>query len=237
MHGNTDIGLNWDVGLTTGLNLGGWNNNPEDPQYRTALDLEDNDVAPMQATHQELPLANAHHLSQYAALNYTGVPGLLAGAAIFTGEAAVPTMPAGLPSERVTLWEGTRPLDAGRRRILGGLRARHISNTATFNFDNAGASNPLPSEFLGYYLQGAYTVWQSGGYRLAPFVRWEHYDMGACYEGIAPGFTHGAGRARRRRQALAAAARSRLDGGRQLLPDAARGVQGSTTRPSTSTRI
>jgi hypothetical protein len=25
--------------------------------------------------------------------------------------------------------------------------------------------------------------------RLAPFVRWEHYDMGASYQGIPPGFT------------------------------------------------
>ena len=49
LHGTNDIGLGWDVGVTTGLNLGGWNNSPEDPQYRTALDMEDNDIAPMQA--------------------------------------------------------------------------------------------------------------------------------------------------------------------------------------------
>src|SRR5262249_15963912 len=47
----------------------------------------------------------------------------------------------------------------------------------------------LPSEFLGYYVQGAYTVWQRNGARLSPFVRWEHYDMGASYEGIPPGFS------------------------------------------------
>ena len=90
LHGNTQIGLNWDAGVTTGLDLGGWEINPEDPQYRTALELEDNGVAPMQATHQELSLANAHHLSQYLSLNYSGIPGLLAGAAVFTGAAAVP---------------------------------------------------------------------------------------------------------------------------------------------------
>jgi hypothetical protein len=39
LHGNTEMGLNWDVGVTTGLNLEGWNVNPEDPLYRTALDL------------------------------------------------------------------------------------------------------------------------------------------------------------------------------------------------------
>jgi hypothetical protein len=188
-HGNTEIGLQWDVGLTTGLDLNGWNINPEDPLYRTALDLEDADVAPMQATHQELALANAQHLSQYLALNYTGVPGLLAGAAIFTGEAVVPSVPAGLPSNRVTLWEGHARWTPGAAEISAVYARGRISNTATYNLDNTGASNPLPSEFLGYYLQGAYTVWRSGGYRLAPFVRWEHYDMGASYEGIPPGFT------------------------------------------------
>jgi hypothetical protein len=189
LHGNTEMGLNWDVGVTTGLNLEGWNVNPEDPLYRTALDLENNGVAPMQATHQELSLANAHHLSQYAALNYTGVPGLLAGAAVFTGEVAVPSLPAGLPGERVTLWEGHARWTPGAAEISALYARGRFSNTATFNFDNPGASNPLPAEFLGYYLQGAYTVWQSGGARLAPFARWEHYDMGSSFEGIPQGFT------------------------------------------------
>jgi len=189
VHGNTEIGLNWDAGVTTGLNLGGWEINPEDPLYRTALDLENNGVAPMQATHQELSLANGHHLSQYLSLNYSGIPGLLAGAAVFTGEAAVPTTPAGLPSQRVTLWEGHARWTPGAAELSAVYAQGRISNTSTFNLANAGASNPLPSEFLGYYLQGAYTVWQNGGYRLAPFARWEHYDMGASYEGIPPGFT------------------------------------------------
>ena len=35
--------------------------------------MEDNDVAPLQATHQELALANARYLSQYVALSYFGV--------------------------------------------------------------------------------------------------------------------------------------------------------------------
>jgi hypothetical protein len=188
-HGNTEIGLYWDVGLTTGLDLGGWEVNPEDPTYRTALALEDNDVAPMQATHQELSLANAHHLSQYVSLNYSGVPGLLAGAAIFTGQAAVPTAPLGLPGQRVTLWEGHTRWTPGAAEISAVYARGRISNTATFNLDNAGASNPMPSAFLGYYLQGAYTVWQSGGYRIAPFARWEHYDMGASFSGIPQGFT------------------------------------------------
>jgi hypothetical protein len=189
VHGNTDFGLKWDVGVTTGIDLNGWNPNPEDPLYRTALDLENNGVAPLQSTHQELGLANAHHLSQYLSVNYTGVPGLLAGAAIFTGDAVTPSLPIGLPTSRVTLWEGHARWTPGAADISAVYARGKISNTADFNLANAGGSNPLPSEFLGYYVQGAYTVWQNNGYRIAPFARWEHYDMGASYSGIAPGFT------------------------------------------------
>ena len=190
-HGNTPIGIGWDVGVTTGVNLAGWNNSPEDPQYRTALDLEDNDVAPLQATHQELQwLANAQHLSQYVSLSYTGVPGLLAGAAIFTGKAAIPKVPAGLPDERVTLWETHLRWTAPRCGLLRGLCAwPNFENGDVQFLDNTGVANPLPASFLGYYLQGAYTLWQQGSYRFGPFIRWEHYDMGASYEGIPPGFT------------------------------------------------
>jgi hypothetical protein len=188
-HGTTQSGLTWDVGLTTGLNLDGWEINPEDPLYRTALQLENSGVAPLQATHQELQLANAQHLSQYLSLNYNGVPGLLVGGAVFTGKAAVPSSPPGLPDQRVTLWEGHARWTPGAAELSAVYARGTISNTATFNFDNAGASNPVPSEFLGYYLQGAYTAWQGGGYRLAPFVRWEHYDMARAFEGIPQGFT------------------------------------------------
>ena len=188
LHGNTPIGLTWDVGLTTGLDLGKWENNPEDPLYRTALDLEDSGVAPMQQGHKELALARAQHLSQYLSLNYSGVPGLLAGAAVFTGLAAVPTVPAGLPNQRVTLWEGHVRWTPGAADLSAVYARGHFSNTATYNLDNTGVSNPMPAEFLGYYMQAAYTLWQNHGYRLSPFVRWEHYDMGSSYEGIAPGF-------------------------------------------------
>jgi flagellar motor protein MotB len=188
-HGTSQMGLTWDVGVTTGLNLGGWNINPEDPQYRTALDLINSGVAPLQATHQELELANAQNLSEYVSLNYNGVPGFNVGGAVFTGKAAVPTFPAGLPDERVTLWEGHVRWTPGAAELQALYARGTISNTATFNLDNAGASNPLPSAFLGYYAQAAYTVFNGGEYRLTPFVRWEHYDMGYSYNGIAQGFT------------------------------------------------
>jgi hypothetical protein len=187
-HGTTSAGLTWDVGLTTGVNINGWENNPQNPQYRTALQLAANSVAPLQATHQELQLANAQHLSQYLSLNYNGVPGLLVGAAVSTGLAALPSEPPDLPEERVTLWEGHARWTPGAADLSAVYARGTISNTAPYNLANPGVSNPLPSDFLGYYVQGAYTVWQRGGIRLSPFVRWEHYDMGASYAGIPPGY-------------------------------------------------
>jgi hypothetical protein len=72
---------------------------------------------------------------------------------------------------------------------LSALYARGtLSNTAEANVQYPGTPNPIPASFYGWYLQAAYNVWQSGDYRLAPFVRYERYNMGASYEGLAPGF-------------------------------------------------
>lgn len=187
LHGSTESGIGWDVGLTTGFDLSKFDINPAEPLYTSALDL--NEGSPLQASHQELALANAQHLSQYLALNYHGVPGLLAGAAVFTGNARVPSDPPDLPDQRVTLWETHVRWTPGAADLSAVYARGTISNTAAINQFNPGASNSLPAEFYGYYVQAAYDVWQHESYRLVPFVRWERYNLGAKYEGIADGFT------------------------------------------------
>src|SRR2546430_16301450 len=83
--------------------------------------------APLQATHQELSLANARHLSQYAALGYYGIPALLLGGAISTGESPAPGTP------RVTLWE-VHGRWTPAKFDLSGLYARgSISNAGPLN--------------------------------------------------------------------------------------------------------
>ena len=186
LHGDTAAGFGWNVGLTTGFDFSKWSFASEFPPYRTALELENSGIAPLQATHQELALANAHNLSQYLALGYYGVPGLTLGAALSTGKAVpVPAAP-GTPSSgdpRVTLWEAHARW-APARWDLAALYARGtVSNTAAANAANPGSTNPIPAAFYGYYLQAAYALWESGGYRLNPFVRFERYNMGASYEG------------------------------------------------------
>ena len=186
LHGETPIGLSWNAGLTTGFDLSKWNFAPEFPQYATALDLEDSDAAPLQATHQELGLANAQHLSEYLALGYYGIPGLTLGAAISTGDAAKVAAPPNAPilgNERVTLWEAHARWMPGKFDLTALYAHGSISNLAVANASNPGSPNPLPSEFYGYYAQAAYGAWEHGEYRLAPFVRWEYYTMGERYSG------------------------------------------------------
>jgi hypothetical protein len=184
LHGDTDLGLSWSAGITTGVDLSKWEFAPEFPQYTTALELEDNDVAPLQASHQELALANGRHLSQYVALNYVGVPGLDVGGAIMTGKAVPVEGPPGDP--RVTLWEGHTRWTPGKFDLSAVYARGTISDVAAANLANPGSPNPIPSAFYGYFLQAAYALWEHDEYRLNPFMRWEHYDMGSRYSGAAP---------------------------------------------------
>ncbi len=188
LHGDTAAGFGWNVGLTTGFDLSKWDFAPEFPPYRNALELEDNDIAPLQASHQELALANARHLSQYLALSYYGLPGLTLGAAISTGDAVPVPAPPNAPipgNQRVTLWEAHARWTP-QRWDLSALYARGtISNAGLANASNPGSPNPIPASFYGYFFQGAYELWSHGDYKLNPFVRWERYNMGASYDGTS----------------------------------------------------
>jgi hypothetical protein len=183
-HGDTGFGVAWSAGVTTGVNLAHWDFAPEFPQYTTALELANNTPAPLQATHQELALASARHLSQYVALNYFGLPGLDVGAAVFTGKAE--QAPGTVGDSRVTLWEGHARWTPGKFDLSALYAHGAISNVADANLANPGSPNPIPSAFYGYYLQAAYGAWEYGDYRLNPFVRWEYYDMGSQYAGTVP---------------------------------------------------
>ena len=188
MHGGTEFGLTWNAGLTSAQDLSKWNFAPRFSPYLTALELESSNVAPLQASHQELALARGRHLAQYLALGYLGIPGLNAGASIFTGKletgaaGGVSSIP---DDQRLTLWEAHARWMPGNFDIAAVYAHGAISHLAAINAANPGSANPIPSSFLGYYGQIAYSLWNDAGYPLAPFVRWEHYDMGANYAGVA----------------------------------------------------
>jgi opacity protein-like surface antigen len=188
-HGDTDFGLAWSAGVTTGVNLGNWGFAQEFPAYTTALELANNHSAPMQATHQELQLANGRNLSQYVSVNYSGLAGLSFGGAVFTGKAAPAAGTVG--DSRVTLWEGHARWTPGKFDLSALYAHGAISNVAGANLANPGSPNPIPSAFYGYFLQAAYGAWEHGDYRLNPFLRWEYYDLGSEYSGTVPAIPTG----------------------------------------------
>jgi hypothetical protein len=187
LRGDTRGGLGWSVGLTTGFDLSKWTYAPQFPPYASALELVNSHAAPLPATHQELQLANARDLSQYLALSYYGVPGLLVGGAVSSGNAVKATL-AGAPApgaQRLTLWEAHARWTPSKLDLAALYARGTIGNTAPANAANPGAPNPIPSSFYGYFVQGAYEVWQQGDYRAAPFVRFERYNLGASYSGTS----------------------------------------------------
>lgn len=186
VFGSTEAGLDWNLGLTTGVDLSKWNFSPEVAPYSSALQLIASSAAPLQATHQEGAFANAEHLSGYLALNYRGVPGLTLGGSVFGG-GATPALP-GIGAQKVALAEVHGRYQTGPWDLSALYAQGRISGTGAANRLVPGAANPLPARFDGGYLQAAYTLWQGKGMRLAPFGRYERYDMGASYEGLAPGF-------------------------------------------------
>jgi hypothetical protein len=179
LHGDTPSGFGWNLGLTTGFDLSRWDFAPAFPPYTTALELAGSVAAPLRATHQELALANAHHLSQYAALSYYRIPALLLGGAISSGESPAPGDP------RVTLWEAHMRWTPAKFDLSALYARGSISNAGPLNAAHPNSPNPLPSSFYGYFLQGAYRLWEQGDYRVTPFVRRERYDLGASYAGTS----------------------------------------------------
>ncbi len=186
LYGTTGAGLDWNVGLTTGVDLSKWDFAPEVPTYASALELIAGAVAPLQATHQEGAFANAQHLSSYVSLNYRGVPGLTLGGSFFGG--GVKPAVLGIGSQNVSLGELHARWQPRQWDLSAVVAQGTISNTAAANRLFPGTANPMPARFNGGFVQAAYDLWDSGSYRLSPFARWERYDMGASYEGLAPGF-------------------------------------------------
>jgi len=186
LSGHTELGLSFAAGITTGFDLSKWSFSSTYPPYHSALGLEDSDSAPLQATHQELALANAEHLAVHLAANYQGLPGLLVGGAVFYGGAVKVPLPAGVanPAPEVALWEGHVRGDLFGFDLSAVYAQGSISNTAAANAANPGSPNPIPAGFYGAFAQAAYAKgFGTRACRLAPFLRVERYDMGSSYQG------------------------------------------------------
>ena len=171
-----DNGLTWDVGLTTGFDLAKWDAASTDGR-----------LSPLGSIHQEGQLAKSRDLSVHGALNWRGIPGLLLGGSIFTGNASQGTTNFAAPAARVTLGDLHARYTPGRWDLAAVYARGTISNTDALNLTFVGNPTPVPSSFYGWYAQSAYRAWKSGDYTLTPFIRYEEYNTAASYSAVPLG--------------------------------------------------
>ena len=181
--GTFDNGLTVQGGITTSFDLTKWD----------AASSEGRE-SPLASIHQELALAKGHDLAFIGAANWRGIPGLLVGGSIFSGQA---TQAQTADSARVTLWDLHARWTPGRWDFATLYTRGTISNTATLNATLVGNPTLIPKSFDGYYLQGAYKVWSQEDYALSPFLRWEQFNTAKSYADLGPGRTPDAARAER----------------------------------------
>jgi hypothetical protein len=176
LQARTDAGWRWDLGVTTGFDLSKWD--PTSSEGRES---------PLGAIHQELSLARAADLSGFLAVNYTGLPGLRAGAGVFGG--GVSQSQPGYDAASLLLWEAHLAWTPGDWDLAALYARGHLSGTGPVNLRQVGLPTPIPEGFWGGYLQAAYRGLPFDAGRLLPFVRYERYNTAAAYAFVAPGLT------------------------------------------------
>ncbi len=178
--GNFDNGLTVQGGLTTGFDLTKWEASSGEGKE-----------SPLGSIHQEMSLAKSHDLAVFGAVNWRGIPGLLLGGSLFTGQA---TQGLAVASARITLWDAHVRWTPGRWDLSALYTGGTISNTAALNAALVGKPTLIPKSFDGYYVQAAYKVWSHQDYALLPFLRFEQYNTARSYADLGPGLTPDAAR-------------------------------------------
>lgn len=171
-----DNGLTLQGGISTGFDLTKWD----------AASTEGAE-SPLGATHQEGAQAKARNLAFFGAANWRGVPGLLLGASLFSGN-ATHGQP-GFARARVTLGDVHARWTPGRWDLSALYARGSISNTAELNLPLVGNPTLIPKSFDGWYVQGAYKLWQQGDYAFSPFVRLERFNTARAFADLGPGLT------------------------------------------------
>lgn len=170
VYGEAVQGLKYQVGVTTGFSAAKF----------------DNALYGIKSAHQEGQLADAEDLALSAALNYSGIPGLLVGGSVFTGNTGQGNPDIG--NARLTLWDLHTRYQTGNWDLRALYARGHLGDAANIKAytaaQNALANNGLPgfdapSSFYGWFTEAAYHVWKSGDMDLAPFIRYESYDTQA----------------------------------------------------------
>lgn len=176
--GNTESGLTWGLGVTTGFNLADW-----DP---TSIDGQE---SPLGSIHQELSFAVANDLSAFGSVRYTGAPGLTLGAAVFTGGAGQGQQAFPAEDSQATLWSAYARWTPGNWQLTALYAEGYLTDTAALNRMFIGNPTPVPERFWGGYGQVAYRGWTMRTWQFEPFVRYEQVNTGAQYANLGQGLT------------------------------------------------
>ena len=159
MYGEVLPALKYQVGVTTGFSARKF----DDP------------LVGIKSAHQEGQLADSEDLSLHAALNYTGINGLLVGGSVFTGDTG--QSEAGIGNARLTLWDIHTRYQTGNWDLRALYARGHLGDAADIN--TVTARTDVPSTFYGWFVEAANHVWKSGEMDFAPFIRYEKYDSQA----------------------------------------------------------
>ena len=181
--GNFDNGMTVQGGIATSFDLTKWDATSAEGKQ-----------SPLGSVHQELASAKSHDLAVFGAVNWRGIPGVLVGGALFTGQA---TQAQAVAKARVTLWDVHARWTPGRWDFSTLYTRGRISNTAELNAALVGNPTLIPKTFDGFYVQAAYKVWSHEDYALSPFVRWEQFNTAKSYADLGAGLTPDATRAER----------------------------------------
>ena len=124
--------------------------------------------------------ARAEDFAVTGRLDFVGVPGLLVGAAGYSGNSAQGREVGGDSVDgRVTLW------DAHAEWRWRGIQARALTARGTIGdareinaFNGLSGTESVPRKFTGSYVEAGYDVLflRGGRASLVPFARWERYD-------------------------------------------------------------
>lgn len=166
-YGEVIPGLNYQINLTSSLDIG---------------KLKQNDFSKgMRDARRSVSEAPAEDAAVSGALNYTGYPGLLLGVAFYTGgsgqDGATKAALKGVDA-RLTMWDLHARYQKDRLDLRALYARGYLSDAAKINAALGNAPGKGVAEsFYGWYIEAAYHVWKMGEHDLAPFVRYEKWDM------------------------------------------------------------
>ena len=171
LQGEAAPGLEYNFGISTSLDSGKF----------------DKPEKGLRETRSAGGEAAANDLAFFGALNYRGVPGLLLGGSVFTGntgqDGATDAALKGVAG-KLLLWDvhakySVSALDLQALYARGTLGDADKISAAATSRDKTNIVPPkivAPESLYGWYGQAAYHVWQQGDMDVAPFMRYERYN-------------------------------------------------------------